>query len=85
MCTHKDSRLTFPTAALGPLLDTASLPAVGAAEEKHPTDFTDEADSTEIPSPASCDTATPRSRPTMGTLNPRRLTWLLISISLIIY
>lgn len=58
-----------------------------AAEEKQPTDYANEAALTEIPSPASCDTATPRSSPAVParTLNPRGLTWPLITISLIIY
>lgn len=59
--THKDSGLTFPVAALGPHPDAVSSPTDGAAEEKHSVNYTNEGDPAEIPSPASCDTAAPRS------------------------
>ena len=77
----------IPHAALGPHPDTVCLPADGAAGEKRPTDCPNEADPAETPSLASRDVATLRSRGAApaGTLNPQRLTWLLITISLIIY
>lgn len=77
----------IPHAAPGPHPDTVCSPIDGAAGEKHPTNCPNEADPAEIPSLASCDMATLRSRGAgpAGTLNLQRLTWLLITISLIIY
>lgn len=45
-------------AALGPHPDAVSSPIDGAAEEKHPINYTNEVDPAEIPSPASCEVVT---------------------------